>query len=185
MQRREAGFTFIEILVVMGIIVVLMGMVAVVVPRAQEAQRVTLSTRRVQQMATLLSERSMRKGWPSHSGKAFVLSLVIIAGGSALMVLRSRVEGVQQAFHEAIAPVPDSDRVFWAMVTGTLDFAKRTTRIVQNGSLPVYLMIILGVAALGAAQGNRVRVRTDGEMEEEGLEQIEVLFAKGFYEDAT
>ena len=34
MQRREAGFTFIEILVVMGIIVVLMGMVAVIVPRA-------------------------------------------------------------------------------------------------------------------------------------------------------
>ncbi len=55
MQRREAGFTFIEILVVMGIIVVLMGMVAVIVPRAQEAQRKTQSINNVRQMATIMS----------------------------------------------------------------------------------------------------------------------------------
>ncbi len=82
---------------------------------------------------------------------AFVLSLVIIGAGAALVVARAAVERAQVAFHGVIAPLPDSDRVFWAAVTGTLAFAKRCTRIVQNGSLPVYLMVILGVAAIAPA----------------------------------
>ena len=76
MKRREAGFSFIEVLVVMGIIVVLMGMVAVIVPRAQEKARQTESINNVRSMAVLFSERSIRKHWPKYDGKNFVLSLV-------------------------------------------------------------------------------------------------------------
>jgi multicomponent Na+:H+ antiporter subunit A len=79
---------------------------------------------------------------------AFVLSLVIIGTGAALVAARRPVAAVQARFHDAIAPIPDSDRVFWAIVKGTLRFAKACTRIVQNGSLPVYLMVILSVAAI-------------------------------------
>ncbi len=82
---------------------------------------------------------------------ALALSVVIIAVGAALLVVRRPVERAQHRFHVLIAPVPDSDRVFWGIVGGLLRLAKRTTRIVQNGSLPVYLMIILGVAAVAPA----------------------------------
>ena len=76
MKRREAGFSFIEVLVVMGIIVVLMGMVAVVVPRVQERGRQTESINNVKQLVTLLAERSINRGWPRYDGKNFHLSLV-------------------------------------------------------------------------------------------------------------
>ncbi|MFP5488328.1 MAG: hydrogen gas-evolving membrane-bound hydrogenase subunit E, partial [Acidimicrobiia bacterium] len=82
---------------------------------------------------------------------AFVLSLVIIGSGTLLVVARRPVAVVQDRFHTLVAPVPDSDRVFWAAVKGTLQLAKRCTRIVQNGSLPIYLMVILGVAAIAPA----------------------------------
>ena len=54
----------------------------------------------------------------------------------------------------------------------------------SNGVIEVDGKSILGVAALGAAQGNKVRVRTEGEQEEESIAAIEALFQKGFYEDA-
>jgi multicomponent Na+:H+ antiporter subunit A len=79
---------------------------------------------------------------------AFVLSLVVIASGTVLVVLRRPVARVQARFHDSVAAIPDSDRVFWATVTGMLRFAKACTRIVQNGSLPIYLMVILSVAAI-------------------------------------
>lgn len=79
---------------------------------------------------------------------AFVLSLVIMAAGTVLTLLRGPVAELQRRFHDVIAPLPDADRSFWAVVTGTSALAKSTTRIVQNGSLPIYLMVILGVAAI-------------------------------------
>ena len=76
MKRREAGFSFIEVLVVMGIIVVLMGMVAVVVPRVREQSKQTQSTNNVKNLVTLLVDRSLRKSWPRYDGKNFHLSLL-------------------------------------------------------------------------------------------------------------
>ena len=83
--------------------------------------------------------------------QALLWSTIIIAAGVVLTVLSSRVEDVQRAVGGVTSRAPDADRVFWATVTGVLSFAKRTTRIVQNGSLPVYLMIILGVTAIASA----------------------------------
>jgi len=80
---------------------------------------------------------------------ALLLSAVIVAVGLVLVAFRLQVATLQRQFHSLIAPVPDADRVFWSIVTGMSAFAKRTTRIIQNGSLPIYLMVILGVAAIG------------------------------------
>ena len=79
---------------------------------------------------------------------ALVLSGVIVVVGLGVVAARRVAERLQHTFGEAIAPIPDSDRSFWAIVTGISRFARRTTRVVQNGSLPVYLMVILGVAAV-------------------------------------
>lgn len=76
MRRRQSGFTFIELLVVMAIIVTLMGMVAVLVPYVQKIGRRTESLANVRNLATLLSDRSMEAGWPGFDGKSFTLSLV-------------------------------------------------------------------------------------------------------------
>ena len=76
MTRRESGFTFIEILVVMGIIVTLMGMVAVIVPHVLKQARRAESLSNVRSLSQLLSDRSLTAGWPGLDGKGFVLSLV-------------------------------------------------------------------------------------------------------------
>jgi len=74
---RQGGFSFIEILVVMGIISVLVSMVVVLIPMVQEKSRQTKSTDNVHSMVTLMvSRRTSRGGWPRYSGKNFVLSLV-------------------------------------------------------------------------------------------------------------
>ena len=79
---------------------------------------------------------------------AFVLSLCVIASGVAAIALHHRVEIAQRRFHSAIGWVPSAERVFWRGLDGLIVGARRLTAIVQNGSLPVYLMVILGVAAL-------------------------------------
>src|SRR5262245_29370945 len=78
MKRREAGFSFIEILVVMGIIVVLVSMVVVLVPMIQEKGRQTKSIDNVRTICQYLNDDAglSVSGWPSYSGKNFVLSLV-------------------------------------------------------------------------------------------------------------
>ena len=54
----------------------------------------------------------------------------------------------------------------------------------SNGVIEVDGKSILGVAALGAAQGSTVTVRCDGEDESRALDKIDDLFRRGFYEDA-
>lgn len=79
---------------------------------------------------------------------AFWLSVVVIASGVVLVAARNAIEKFQDAFHRPISTLPTADRSFWALVTGALKNAKRITRVVQNGSLPVYLAVILLVAAI-------------------------------------
>jgi prepilin-type N-terminal cleavage/methylation domain-containing protein len=77
MRRCQTGFTFIEILVVMGILVTLMGMVAVVVPHVQEQARRAQCTHHVRQLANLYAARATgRPAWPLFDGKRFVLAAV-------------------------------------------------------------------------------------------------------------
>lgn len=79
---------------------------------------------------------------------AFVLSLIVIASGVAAIALHRNVELLQRRLHAAVGWMPSAERVFWRVLDGLIGGARRTTSIVQNGSLPVYLMVTLGVAAL-------------------------------------
>ena len=76
MNRRQAGFSFIEILVVMAIITVLVGAVVVVIPRVLESSRQTQSINNVRNMLDLMINRQVKKGWQPFNGKNFVLYLV-------------------------------------------------------------------------------------------------------------
>lgn len=73
---KQHGFLFIEVLVVVGTLVVIAAMGAAVAPRAKDKARQVQSINNVRNIAIILSERSIRKGFPRYSGKNFVLSLV-------------------------------------------------------------------------------------------------------------
>jgi multicomponent Na+:H+ antiporter subunit A len=79
---------------------------------------------------------------------ALVTSVAIIVAGLVLTSIRRRFADLQRRVHRIVEPIPDADRSFWAIVSGTSKTAKRITRVVQNGSLPIYLMVILGVATI-------------------------------------
>ena len=75
----QAGFSFIEILVVMGIISVLVSMVVVLIPNIQERGRRTKSKDNVRSMITMMIARRTERttgGWPPYNGKNFTLSLI-------------------------------------------------------------------------------------------------------------
>ena len=79
---------------------------------------------------------------------ALWISMAIIAAGVVVIVARRPVAEFQDSVGQRLAPIPDSDTLFWGSVTGTSRFARAVTSVVQNGSLPVYLMVILSVAAV-------------------------------------
>jgi multicomponent Na+:H+ antiporter subunit A len=70
---------------------------------------------------------------------ALGLSLVTLTAGLGLFALRRPVERLQQT-----RLLPRAASVYQAVVTGLLALADRTTAVVQNGSLPMYLAVILG-----------------------------------------
>ncbi len=82
MQKRaragQQGFSFIEILVVMGIISVLVSMVVVVVPRIQEEGKRTKSRDNVSSIAKLMMVKVTEKGWKyfKYNGKNFTLAII-------------------------------------------------------------------------------------------------------------
>ena len=77
-RALQAGFSFIEILVVMGIISVLVSMVVVVVPFIREKGKRTKSTDNVRTMILYYtgSGAGLEHSWPGYNGKDFVLWLV-------------------------------------------------------------------------------------------------------------
>ena len=78
-RSRQAGFSFIEILVVMAIIGVLATMVVALVPMIQEKGRQAKSKDNVKSLITFMIARRTGKvsgGWPKYNGKNFVLSVV-------------------------------------------------------------------------------------------------------------
>lgn len=78
LRHIQAGFSFIEILVVMGIISVLVSMVVVVVPFIREKGKRTKSTDNVRTMILYYtgSGAGLEHSWPGYNGKDFVLWLV-------------------------------------------------------------------------------------------------------------
>jgi multicomponent Na+:H+ antiporter subunit A len=94
---------------------------------------------------------AMHPGWKDHPlalwhglNPALALSLLVILAGALLFVLRGRVERLQSR-----APVfLSAKEAYDQTVRGLLVVARRTTGIAQNGSLPVYLVVILLTAVI-------------------------------------
>jgi prepilin-type N-terminal cleavage/methylation domain-containing protein/prepilin-type processing-associated H-X9-DG protein len=77
MRSRESGFTLIEIMIVMAIIVTLAGMVMVVIPIATERNKRTTCANNLKQLGTVLVADSVERGWPKDSGAGFLLRLYL------------------------------------------------------------------------------------------------------------
>ncbi len=79
---------------------------------------------------------------------AFVLSLVIIATGTMLAVFRRQVADVQSVLSRPLRSLPSTDDAYRAAIGGIDAVARRVTRTVQTGSLPTYLLVILGTVVV-------------------------------------
>lgn len=73
-----------------------------------------------------------------------ILSISAMAGGGILFALRGPVSMLQGR----LAPPVNGTAVYERIREGVLLFAARLTSIVQPGSLPIYLVVILATAAL-------------------------------------
>ncbi len=131
-------FGFLAPAVVLAVLTIVMGVAPVTIDELVRTATVALDPSASPKTVKL---------WAGFN-TALLLSAVVIAAGAVLVVFRRRVADGQRRFRTWIEAVPDADTVFIGTVRGVTTFAKRTTRIVQNGSLPIYLMVVLGVAAL-------------------------------------
>ncbi len=74
---------------------------------------------------------------------ALLLSAVIVGCGVALTLLRRPVAVVQARASAGLRAVPSSEQGFLAVLRSISVVATRVTATVQNGSLPIYLAIIV------------------------------------------
>ena len=74
---------------------------------------------------------------------AVVLSIVIVAAGLVLTFLRGPVEVGQRRISRRLAFLPSSEQVFLAILRGVNTIARVVTATLQNGSLPIYVSIIV------------------------------------------
>lgn len=70
---------------------------------------------------------------------ALVLSILILASGLAMFLGRRTIERLQGS----VPALPSASGAIDASIRGLLDTAGRVTRVVQSGSLPVYLTVLL------------------------------------------
>ena len=82
-------------------------------------------------------------------------SVLTLAAGAALFVLREPVRSAQRRASRVLSAV-DADRTYDSTLSGLDRVARRTTAVVQSGSLPVYLgtvlmtlVLLLGGALVG------------------------------------
>ena len=72
-RGSERGFTLVEILVVITIIAALIGIVAAVIPQAQQANRKLQCANNLKNIGGMLSERITSKGLGTRGGAAMLL----------------------------------------------------------------------------------------------------------------
>lgn len=83
---------------------------------------------------------------------ALGLSVVIIVCGVLLTVFRGRVAGMQRRAGAVIHPIPSGEQGYLGVLRAISATANRVTGIVQSGSLPIYIgVIILSVTLIPAA----------------------------------
>jgi multicomponent Na+:H+ antiporter subunit A len=93
------------------------------------------------------AEPSAVKLW-SGFNVAFVLSMLVIAVGTALALARRPVERFQARSHELVRRLPSTEDGYEAVVRAITVVANRVTGVVQSGSLPLYLLVIVTTAVV-------------------------------------
>jgi multicomponent Na+:H+ antiporter subunit A len=79
---------------------------------------------------------------------ALALSALVLASGAVLVWQRSGVERAQSAVDDRSRRVPSADVCFLSMLRLVGAIATRVTSVVQSGSMPIYLFIVLGTATI-------------------------------------
>jgi hypothetical protein len=118
---KQSGIVLIEVIVVVGTLVVLAAMGAAITPRVQEKARQAESMNNVRNLAILLAERSMRKGFPPFNGKNFVLSL------AAYHVIDTRNHGNLEVFFSP------GDMLYGLWRTNRARYAEVTVQALRAG----------------------------------------------------
>jgi multicomponent Na+:H+ antiporter subunit A len=72
----------------------------------------------------------------------------IVVCGVLLTVFRDRVARVQRRVGEVIRPLPSGEQGYLGLLRGISVIANRVTATVQNGSLPIYIAIIIVTVTL-------------------------------------
>ena len=121
-RRTQSGIFLIEVLVVTGIVLVVTAMAAVTVPRAQEKARQVESINNVRNIALLMAQRSMTKGWPRFDGKSFVLSLVAYG-----MVDRRNPQNLEVFFSPG-------DELYALVCAGSRRYEEITVQALRSGT---------------------------------------------------
>jgi len=80
--------------------------------------------------------------------EALLLSGIVILGGIVLTLMRTKVALAQRHGSEAIRFLPTADESFLGVLRGISVTSRRVTATVQNGSLPIYIAIIVLTATL-------------------------------------
>ncbi len=79
---------------------------------------------------------------------ALALSGIIVAAGAVLVVARGPVERLQYRFSRVISFIPSAEQGFLAVLKAVTDGSRRLTSVIQHGSLPVYLAVIISVTVV-------------------------------------
>lgn len=79
---------------------------------------------------------------------ALGLSVLVIGVGLLLVWKRAPVARLQRKFSDAISWIPSAERGFLVALRSVTGGSKRLTAVVQSGSLPIYLLIIISVVAI-------------------------------------
>ena len=128
---------------VLAVFTVVAGVAPVIIDRLVEAATVALYPS---------SEPKPVELWAGFT-VALALSLLIIGVGVALTLARSPVEEWQRRSSKLLAPLPSGEDGFVAVLTGITVVARRLTATLQNGSLPIYVAVIVLVAILAPLTG--------------------------------
>jgi multicomponent Na+:H+ antiporter subunit A len=84
---------------------------------------------------------------------ALLLSALVIAGGVVLTLWRAPFGSLQRRFSDAIRFVPTGEQSFLGVLRAIGVAATRITATLQNGSLPIYLAVIVLVVTMAPFAG--------------------------------
>ncbi len=133
LDAHAPSAVFVGPSVVLSIATVLFGVAPVLVDGLIEAATITLYPGSEPKPVELFA----------GFNTALLLSAVIIACGIALTVLRAPVADLQTRASDGLRAVPSTEQGFLAVLRSISVVSTRVTATVQNGSLPIYLAVIM------------------------------------------